>query len=94
MRGLLLLLLCLLGILGVGITLWASGGDASVMAGTAGIHSALEAHGLGDNAALRDDLYGAVLRLRRPWAVVHWMGLAVLGLAAAGFAVVWRNRRS
>jgi hypothetical protein len=91
MRRSLLALLGLLTLLGVAITFWANVGDASVVAATAGVHQTLQNHGQGDNVQLRSELSADVLRLQWLWTVVQWLGLAVMVLGGAGFALVWRG---
>jgi hypothetical protein len=79
-------------VLGLVIAACASLGDAGVMSATGGVLQSLQAHGQGDNASLRNQLYEVVLTLQRPWAVAQWMGIAVAVLEGVGFAKLWRGR--
>jgi hypothetical protein len=94
MRRVILLLFFIMALLGIAIAGWASLGDSSVIAGAAGVHEALRAHGQAENVALRKDLYDVVLRLQWPWAVAQWLGLGVVVVSVIGAAVVWRSRHT
>jgi hypothetical protein len=94
MRRVTLLLFVIMALLGIAIAGWASLGDSSVIAGAAGVHEALRAHGQAENVALRKDLYDVVLRLQWPWAVAQWLGLGVVVVSVIGVAVVWRSRHA
>ena len=87
----LLVLLTLLSIMGAGLIALASIGDASVVATTGGVYSALESAGAQDNIALRNDLYSIVLRLKGLWGVVHLVGIIVLVLSLAALGLLWRK---
>jgi hypothetical protein len=89
-----LLLFVIMALLGIAIAGWASLGDSSVIAGAAGLHEALRAHGQAENVALRKDLYDVVLGLQWPWAVAQWLGLGVVVVSVIGVAVVWRSRHA
>ncbi len=96
MREVRLLLLGLLGIIacvGAGIVISAGMADASVIAGTAGVHQALEVAGQQDNAGLRNDLYNVVLRLKHPWNTINSLGVTVLMASVFSFVVVWQKVR-
>jgi hypothetical protein len=86
-----LLLFALLAVLGAGIALLASVGDASVMASTGGIQAVLAERGLADDRDLTARLYEVVLRLQGPWGLVQIAGLAVLTLGVAGAVTAWRR---
>ncbi len=92
-RFLLLSLLGLIACVGVWIVLQAGMGDASVIAGTAGVYHALEVAGQQENATLRNDLYGVVLRLKEPWNSVNSLGATVMLASVFSFVVVWRKVR-
>ncbi len=79
-----------LAVVGACLILLSSAGDASVVATTGSVYAALEAAGQEGNLRLRDDLYAAVMRLQRPWAVVWWAGAAVLTLSLGGLALSGR----
>lgn len=84
-------MLGLMAVLGAGLMLLASMGDASTMAATAGVYGALQKASLHENLALRNDLYGVVLQLRGPWTIVQLSGALVL--AAAVVAMVSLRRK-
>jgi hypothetical protein len=92
-RTLLLVLLTLLAMLGASLIVLATIGDASVVASTGGVYSALEAAGAQDNVSLRNDLYAIVLRLKNPWATAQLTGIIVLLLALVALTTVWRIPR-
>lgn len=92
-KQVLLVVLTLLALLGGGVIVVANIGDASVVAATGGVYGALESAGLQDNVALRNDLYGTVLRLREPWAAVNLSGGITLLLSVVALVVVWRKRQ-
>jgi hypothetical protein len=89
-RTLLLVLLALLAMLGASLIVLANFGDASVVASTGGIYSALETAGAQDNISLRNELYAIVLRLKNPWSTVQLSGVIVLLLALGALTTVWR----
>lgn len=91
-KPVLLVLLTLLALLGAGLIVLAAIGDASVVAATGSLYSAVESAGAQDNVALRNDLYATVLHLKAPWAAVNWSGVIALFLSAAAFWIVWRKR--
>jgi hypothetical protein len=91
-RGVILLFI-IVALLGIAIAGWASLGDSSVIAGTAGVQEVLRVHGQAENVALRNDLYAVLLRLQWPWAVAQWLGLGVFVVSVIGVAVVWRSRQ-
>jgi hypothetical protein len=94
MRRIILLLFGIIALLGIAMAGWASLGDSSVIAGAAGLHEALRAHGQAENVALRKDLYDVVLGLQWPWAVAQWLGLGVFVVSIIGVTVVWRSRNA
>lgn len=91
-KPVLLVLLMLLALLGAGLIVLASIGDASVVAATGGVYGALESAGAQDNIALRNDLYTTVLRLKEPWAAVNLSGVIALLLSFAALVIMWRRR--
>lgn len=91
-KPVLLVLLTLLALLGAGLIVLASFGDASVVAATGGVYGALESAGAQDNVVLRNDLYATVLRLKEPWASVNLSGAIVLLLSVVALLIVWRKR--
>ena len=82
----------LLALLGAGLIVLASFGDASVVAATGSVYGALGSAGAQDNVALRNDLYATVLRLREPWAAVNSSGVIALLLSVGALVIVWRKR--
>ncbi len=92
-RRRLFLLLGLLIVAGVGLIVLATIGDAAVIAATGGVQGALDRAGQGGNAPLRNDLFGVVLRLRGPWAIVQGAGMVVVAVAAAALWLVRRGPR-
>jgi hypothetical protein len=86
-----LLLFAALALLGAGIALLASLGDASVMASTGGIQAVLAERGLADDQELPRKLYDVVLRLQGPWGAVQLAGVLVLALGVVGMVTVWRR---
>lgn len=92
-KPVLLVVLTLLALLGAGFVVLANIGDASVVAATGGVYGALESAGLQDNVALRNDLYGTVLRLRESWVAVNLSGGITLLLSVVALVVVWRKRQ-
>jgi uncharacterized membrane protein HdeD (DUF308 family) len=91
-KPVLLVVLTLLALLGAGFIVLANIGDASVVAATGGVYSALESAGAQDNVALRNDLYATVSRLKEPWAAVNLSGVITLLLSVVALVVVWRKR--
>jgi hypothetical protein len=88
----LLVLLTLLALLGAGLIVLATIGDASVVAATGGVYGALESAGEQNNVALRNNLYATVLRLKGPWAAVNLSGVIALLLATVAFVILLRKR--
>ncbi len=89
----LLVMLGLLAVLGAGLVVLATIGDASTTAATGGVYGALEKAGQQENTALRNDLYDVVLLLRGPWAIVQLSGTMVLVLSLVAMVSVWRKAR-
>ncbi len=90
-RRLVLLLLALLVAAGVVLVALATIGDAAVIAATGGVQAALDRAGQGGNIALRNELFGVVVRLRGTWAIVQWVGIAVVAAAALAWSAVRRG---
>jgi hypothetical protein len=91
-KPLLLVLLTLLALLGAGLIVIATIGDASVIAATGGVYGALESAGEQNNVALRNNLYATVLRLKEPWAAVNLSGVIALLLATVALVILLRKR--
>lgn len=91
-KPLLLVLLTLLALLGAGLIVLATIGDASVVAATGGVDGALESAGQQNNVALRNNLYATVLRLKEPWAAVNLSGVIALLLALFALVILLRKR--
>jgi uncharacterized membrane protein HdeD (DUF308 family) len=91
-KPVLLVLLTVLALLGAGLIVLASIGDASVVAATGGVYGALKSAGAQDNVALRNDLYATVLRLKEPWASVNLSGVIALLLSVVALVILWRKR--
>jgi hypothetical protein len=91
-KPLLLVLLTLLALLGAGLIVLATIGDASVVAATGGVYGALESAGEQNNVALRNNLYATVLRLKEPWAAVNLSGVIALLLATIALVILLRKR--
>ena len=92
-KTVLLVLLTLLAILGAAFIALASIGDASVVAATGGVYSALVSADAQDNVTLRDDLYSTVLHLKGPWGGVSLGGSFVLLISLIALALLWRKHK-
>jgi hypothetical protein len=71
-------------LIGLGIIAWSNIGEVSITTYTAGVFSMLESNDIEVNEGFRNDLLNSVNKFRWLWAVVQWLGLAVVVTSVLG----------